>query len=217
MTINNKILLMENTEANVNVYILKLEQNKYFINSSIRKTMKGVQSDIDKHFKGKGVCWIKKYKPLEMIKIMPNKNRMDETKETIKYMEIYGLDNVRGGEYKKVNLSAKEKKTINEKINIEKQRKNNEESEYEEVIVWECDICNKEHDTEDEVDICEKTHEHRRILSNLLKRFPDTSWITIENLCEKYNYHGGKVARELRQINEFQFPRLNIFRHKSIM
>lgn len=85
-------------ECKEHVYVLKLEGDKYYIGYSTN-----VKHRIDEHMHGNGAEWTKIYKPLEVVEILA----YDEFKEemiTKKYMKLYGIDNVRGGPYVKINL-----------------------------------------------------------------------------------------------------------------
>ncbi len=94
-----------------NIYILKLENNKYYIGSS-----KNVDRKYQKHVDGTVCSWTKKYKPLSIEKIIPNAYPYDEDKYTIKYMSMYGIDNVRGGMFSMEILNKHLKQTIKETI-----------------------------------------------------------------------------------------------------
>ena len=96
----------------VTIYILELEDNKYYIG-------KTTQSDIrlETHFNSNGSVWTKKYKPIKIIELIQHCDNYDEDKYTIKYIEKYGIDNVRGGSFCEFNLSKENITTINNMIN----------------------------------------------------------------------------------------------------
>jgi hypothetical protein len=83
----------------VNIYVLKLEQGKYYVGKT-----DNLQFRLENHYNGNGCAWTQKYKPLKVIKIIPNCNDYDENKYTQIYMDKYGMHNVRGGSFVKVNL-----------------------------------------------------------------------------------------------------------------
>jgi hypothetical protein len=83
----------------VYIYVLKLEQGKYYIGKT-----NNPQFRLENHCNGNGSAWTQKYKPLKVIKILQNKDDYDENKITFKYMDKYGVSNVRGGSFVKVNL-----------------------------------------------------------------------------------------------------------------
>ena len=83
----------------VYIYVLKLEQNKYYIGKT-----NNPQFRLENHCTGNGSAWTQKYKPLKVIKLIPNCSDYDEDKYTRQYMDKYGIANVRGGSFVKVTL-----------------------------------------------------------------------------------------------------------------
>lgn len=94
----------------VYIYIIALEQGKYYV---------GKTNDVDyrlrNHGNGNGSAWTKKYKPIEVIELVPDCNDFDEDKYTLMYMDKYGIDNVRGGSYVTIRLNTETHKQL-EKI-----------------------------------------------------------------------------------------------------
>jgi hypothetical protein len=76
-----------NTCQRINIYILKLENNKYYIGRTNNPKFR-----IENHFNNKGSYWTKKYKPINVIEVINNCDEYDEDKYTIKYMNLYGID-----------------------------------------------------------------------------------------------------------------------------
>jgi hypothetical protein len=85
----------------VYIYVLKLEKNKYYIGKTDNPNIR-----LNAHFKCNGSEWTKKYNPLEIIEIIPDCDKYDEDKYTKIYMDKYGIDNVRGGSYVKLELDT---------------------------------------------------------------------------------------------------------------
>jgi hypothetical protein len=81
------------------IYVLKLEQGKYYIGKTDNP-----QFRLENHYNGNGSAWTQKYKPLKVIKLIPNCDNYDEDKITRQYMDKYGTANVRGGSFVKVTL-----------------------------------------------------------------------------------------------------------------
>lgn len=89
------------------IYILLLEQNKYYIGKSTNLDFR-----IEQHFNSDGSSWTKKYKPIKVIKTIPNCDNFDEDKYTLKYMGKFGINNVRGGSFCEIKLSDDNISTI---------------------------------------------------------------------------------------------------------
>jgi hypothetical protein len=74
------------------VYVLKLENNKYYIGKSNDK-----EKRIKRHINGNGCTWTKKYKPIsELEPLTQPQPSFWELWETLELMKKYGVDNVRG-------------------------------------------------------------------------------------------------------------------------
>ena len=89
------------------LYVLKLNTDKYYIGKS-----ENVKTRIESHFIGEGSVWTKLYKPLELVETIETENPYDEDALTLLYMEKYGIDNVRGGQWCQISLSSEQKKYI---------------------------------------------------------------------------------------------------------
>lgn len=77
------------------IYILKLNDNKYYIG----KTNRTVNERYQEHVEGIGSFWTNKYKPISINKEIINCSPFDEDRYVKEYMSIYGVENVRGGSY----------------------------------------------------------------------------------------------------------------------
>ena len=78
----------------ITIYILKLEQNKYYIGKS-----KNPELRLQEHKQGLGSAWTRKYKPISILETIENASPFDEDKHVKIYMSKYGIENVRGGTY----------------------------------------------------------------------------------------------------------------------
>ena len=94
------------------IYALKLENSKYYIGKTTNPKIR-----LDKHFDLNGSKWTQKYTPLNIQEIIPDCEDFDEDKYTLKYMNKYGIDNVRGGSFCELKLTNELKKMINRMIN----------------------------------------------------------------------------------------------------
>lgn len=93
------------------IYILQLESGKYYIGKTTTPSFR-----LEQHFNSNGSTWTKKYKPTIVIELIPNCDDYDEDKYTIKYMEQYGINNVRGGSFCEIKLSDNNISTLNQMI-----------------------------------------------------------------------------------------------------
>ena len=89
------------------IYILQLLNNKYYI---------GITSNLERriceHFDGKGASWTKINKPIKVIDTLDCISKFDEDKYTKKYMDKFGIDNVRGGSYSNIILTDWQTKAL---------------------------------------------------------------------------------------------------------
>jgi hypothetical protein len=134
------------------IYILKLEEGKYYVGKTNNPHFR-----LNNHFHYNGSAWTKKYKPIQIIEIIPDCNDYDEDKYTRMYMDKYGINNVRGGSFVSLIL---DESTINhltrmsngtnnkcfkcgKKGHFVKNCKENKKCKY----VWSCDYCNEKFNT----------------------------------------------------------------------
>ena len=91
----------------VYIYVLKLLTNKYYIGKTSNPHFR-----LEDHFSKLGSEWTKKYPPICIHEIRPDKTDSDEQIITQEYMAKYGINNVRGGPWCKVYLDTYEKNMI---------------------------------------------------------------------------------------------------------
>jgi ribosomal protein L37E len=92
------------------VYILKLEGNKWYVGYTERAIKRVLQ-----HAEKKGAKWTKKYKPIEPIPYSmsePIYSTKDEDRITLSLMAEHGIINVRGGRWCMVNMSQRTVKEL---------------------------------------------------------------------------------------------------------
>ena len=146
----------------VYIYILQLEQGKFYVGKTDNP-----QFRMERHFDSNGSAWTRKYRPVRLVELIPNCDDYDEDKYTRMYMDMYGIDNVRGGSFVSLELDTQTVRQLTqmkrgtnnmcfrcgEKGHFANECGKNEEtdSDYEEV--WECEYCNKEFTNEQ---ICRK-------------------------------------------------------------
>lgn len=93
------------------IYVLQLKEEKWYIGKTESSKFR-----IDTHFDSKGSGFTKKYPPEEIYQIIPECDKYDEDKYVKKYMDKYGIDNVRGGSYSRLELTEEEKKSIQKEL-----------------------------------------------------------------------------------------------------
>jgi len=93
------------------IYILKLRFGKFYIGKTDRPDFR-----INSHFNGDGSVWTRKYQPVNVEKIIPNCDDLEEDFWTIRYMKEKGINNVRGGSFCSIKLSNEDKTIIKRMI-----------------------------------------------------------------------------------------------------
>jgi hypothetical protein len=96
-----------------NIYVLKLEQEKYFIYFSSVKHYNQILTECEIYYD-----YAKIYNPLSIIEIIPLTNYLDIDKTVKFYMHLYGYNNVRGGSYIEDILPDYLEKTLNQELKI---------------------------------------------------------------------------------------------------
>jgi hypothetical protein len=136
------------------IYILQLENEKYYVGKTNNPIFR-----LEQHFNSNASAWTQKYPPVYLLQILPDCDDFDEDKYTLKYMKLFGINNVRGGSFCEIELSNDNKLTIQKMLNgssdkcyncqkfghfakecPEKYAKNNCENEY--VIIQKCNNSN---------------------------------------------------------------------------
>lgn len=95
----------------VYIYVLKLNQGKYYIGKTENPDNRFIQ-----HFSNTGSMWTKRFSPLLIHEIIPNCDTYDEDKYTLKYMKEFGIENVRGGSFTQLELSQESLSVIHKML-----------------------------------------------------------------------------------------------------
>jgi predicted GIY-YIG superfamily endonuclease len=97
------------------VYILELQDNKIYVGKS-----NNVEKRIDMHLTAQGSVFTKAYKPtgkrLPRLGNIASIGDAAERDETLRYMYVHGIQNVRGWKYTSIHLSKKEIQEAEENI-----------------------------------------------------------------------------------------------------
>lgn len=83
----------------LNIYIFSCHNNKYYVH--LMKKVKG----IIKHVSNLNIDWLNRYPPLEILDVIKDCNSKHVDDTVIKYMDMFGIMNVRGGSFCHTNLS----------------------------------------------------------------------------------------------------------------
>lgn len=83
-----------------NIYVLRCIDNKYYIG----KTKLDNDTIFRQHKNDKSRVFTNKYPPIDLIEFFQSDNLLEEDNTTKKYMIMYGIENVRGGSYTKLEL-----------------------------------------------------------------------------------------------------------------
>jgi len=87
-------------------------QRKWYVG-----TTRNIERRFNEHKCGKGAEWTKKYEPIEIAHTEKVIHALREENEvTFEYMKKYGVENVRGGSYTKVNLNKEEKRFCQQQV-----------------------------------------------------------------------------------------------------
>ena len=107
----------------VNIYVLKLKGGKYYVGKTDHTFQR-----FNQHQTGSGAKWTQKHKVVDLFTFHHGMRSADENKITIQMMKKYGVKNVRGGSWTKVNMSANEIQRLEERINRRRPKKKKRKS-----------------------------------------------------------------------------------------
>ncbi len=93
--------------ALVDIYVLELQGGNYYVGKT-----NDIQRRYQEHLDGKGSAWTKRFPPIKIVKTISNASVFDEDKVTLEYMEKYGIDEVRGGQYSNVTFTPEQISSI---------------------------------------------------------------------------------------------------------
>ncbi len=111
---------MKRTSAGhmVNIYVLELKDGKYYVG----KTNHTFQR-FNQHKSGTGAKWTQRHKVVDLFAFHKNMNDTDENKITIQMMRKYGVRNVRGGSWTKVDMTEREIQKLEKRLHSRTKRK----------------------------------------------------------------------------------------------
>ena len=103
----------ESASKKTNIYILKLEKEKYYIGTTNNKYF-----TLQSYLNNNNAAWTRKYKPLKVIRFIEDCYIYEENIVTLNIMKLYGVANVRGGSYTAVNLDKSTLDTIAQQLKL---------------------------------------------------------------------------------------------------
>lgn len=89
------------------IYILELEQNKYYVGKTSKpmsRTGEHLIASIHHEIGAQGAGWTGLYRPVRVLRVVVSYDEFDEDFYTLRYMKEKGIDNVRGGSFCELNL-----------------------------------------------------------------------------------------------------------------
>ena len=111
------------------IYILRLQEDRYFIHFSEIKHYKMILRECEIYYD-----YAKKFKPLSIIESHPLTNYLDIDKTVKFYMFLFGYDNVRGGSYIDEKLPEFLEKTIIQEFKIVEREKLEFTNTFQEIL-----------------------------------------------------------------------------------
>lgn len=97
------------------IYILRLQQGKFYVGRTRDRISEPKR--LLAHSKGQGSAWTRKYGPIsEVMSVQHDCDALDELKMTLKMMDTYGINNVRGAQYVSDPLSQQQLSSIYESL-----------------------------------------------------------------------------------------------------
>ena len=90
------------------VYVLACENEKFYVGQT-----SNIVRRFEEHKNGEGSSWTKKHRALSMVDLVQTSlNDFREVALTLQYMSKYGITNVRGGPFSRVELNSTDIKCI---------------------------------------------------------------------------------------------------------
>ena len=104
---NNNDDYEDKDEDDITIYVLECSDGKYYVGrtGNLGKRLK-------LHSNGRGSFWTRKYHMKKVVEVIKNADKFDEDKYVLKYMDKYGVENVRGGSYSQMILNNDLQKCI---------------------------------------------------------------------------------------------------------
>jgi hypothetical protein len=171
------------------LYVLELSNKKYLIGTTT-KTSDEVIIDYWENY----IPWADKSEPIKVIEFYEIKDNFEEDKKTLYYMEVYGIDNVRGGSFMDDEFSDDKLAIIRKMIDAN--------------IIY-CKKCKtSDHATKD----CNKLNKPNDIID--LKQFNSTNSLVISDNMDLYREF--KKEANYQNVTTLIFPFYELFKNHTI-
>ena len=103
----------------VNIYILELEGGKFYVGKTDHTFQR-----FNQHWQGLGAKWTQKHKPVDLYAFHKDRTDSDENKFTLAMMRNFGVQNVRGGSWVKVDMTQGEIRRLQSRLDKSRRRRN---------------------------------------------------------------------------------------------
>ena len=179
----------------VNIYVLKLKQRKYYVG----KTDHTLQR-FNQHMRKNGAKWTKKYPVVDLYDFHPRMKASDENRITREMMRKFGVANVRGGSWTKVNMTKSEIARLEAKLNQKKS-----------VSTKKCTRCGRDSHTKSKC--YARTHKNGSRLRSKKKIAPDSyaNLLRQQELAKKSQIEANnakRLAEEAKNVNDENSKRI---------
>jgi predicted GIY-YIG superfamily endonuclease len=94
-------------------YVLECANKKYYVG----RTNRSIDVRFAEHLAGQGSEWTKLHRPISVIRVSQG-DKWEEDALVLRFMEEKGIENVRGGSYSTVQLSAEHRAELAKKFNL---------------------------------------------------------------------------------------------------
>jgi predicted GIY-YIG superfamily endonuclease len=164
------------------IYILELEEGKYYVGQTTNPTRR-----IQQHLDGSGSKWTERYRPVRTLDIIKTDDPFDEDKWVKRMMLKYKVSNVRGGSYSQLVLEKEAKLALRKEIRNATNK---------------CYYCGGDHfigqcEEKDDGDVVDTETDNEYVhIPNIIDRYPDISYRT-----SIYDYSPLEVA--VTKINQW--------------
>lgn len=93
------------------LYVLRCQHSTYYVGKTTNLSRR-----LEDHTTYRGAEWTKLHPPIEVMETLPHCDKFDEDKYVLKYMDLYGIPNVRGGSFSQIHLSDEQVKFLTQQL-----------------------------------------------------------------------------------------------------